>query len=765
MKISKNIAIIIIYLFIAHVSPLYAQNNADKSKLTLSIQNKFNYPVLKGDLWLTEKDSKTRLESMSNKDGDFVFEVISGKTYIVNFNKYQYPHEISIPTGGSWDIKKTIVYDPYNTTSGTDNDDNVIYKDTVKLNGICNPLGNEALVNIKIVNKKKAPMPNIAVKMRSKAIGKIYATKTGADGIAVFCLPLNTDFKLVVVNYSNYSIIHTPKKADEIIDGEYEYQAADIKETKTKDTVKQELTADVASTLDRVLFSIKLKDFNENDLVDEPISINVKNERLIYYTSTNSKGEATFMLPVGKSYVVHFKYERNVDLLNYNKIPGYKSFQLEYHYLGSKVIEEREREKIRLEKEAIERAKLEDKERKERAFTSKFYSSKAESIQPPMMIYEKKAFGEKYNFSSRGDMPAPTYFNGKIVASAGFYSNLLHCIDVATHKIVWTIKLSEGGPTSITYYNGWILVNTESCTLYIINAITGKLVWSKYLANYIRSTPSVYNNAVYTCFPSHLDRKDFEITAFSLKDGSVLWQNWVDAEIVMAPIIDTSGLYTITTAGTLYHFNQKNGKLIKMLNGSFYEPPTIIGNKIYITQTENIEKNNGKSQMLNMLVLNKQDLKVQKNLEVFNVDLAKGYNSIFDEMNKQTHQMIHTGNENYCVTTNKLICYNAQTDIVEWSSILKDIDLKNYVSSPIVIGENIYVGISSGKILAYNKKNGQLVKEYNTNEPLLPLLIFGGKALYCGTPEGELLKINTVEKNNGEWPMLNNNASHNPIAK
>ena len=52
------------------------------------------------------------------------------------------------------------------------------------------------------------------------------------------------------------------------------------------------------------------------------------------------------------------------------------------------------------------------------------------------------------------------------------------------------------------------------------------------------------------------------LAAFDLKTGKVLWQKWIDSDVMSAPVAVDDELYVATFSGTVYKFKQKSGKIL-----------------------------------------------------------------------------------------------------------------------------------------------------------------------------------------------------------
>ena len=107
--------------------------------------------------------------------------------------------------------------------------------------------------------------------------------------------------------------------------------------------------------------------------------------------------------------------------------------------------------------------------------------------------------------------------------------------------MLWASQaLEDNGPTAPVYDDERVIFNTESCTLFVIDARTGKKLWFKYLGDPTLSQPAVAEGLVYASHPSPVGQA---LTAFRIKDGARVWTRRIDAELLAAPVAFGGAVY------------------------------------------------------------------------------------------------------------------------------------------------------------------------------------------------------------------------------
>lgn len=204
-------------------------------------------------------------------------------------------------------------------------------------------------------------------------------------------------------------------------------------------------------------------------------------------------------------------------------------------------------------------------------------------------------------------VPTPAYANGMIFSSAGFTGMDFCAVNLRTGRLAWRATLSDDGPSTATVQDDYVLVNTESCTLFCLDAATGEQRWSAYLGDPTISTPTVYEGRVYTAYPAGGGAQaqvtgtvtdssgqttsvnktigaTHAMICMDLKRGGVIWQHRIDGDLITAPAIAGDRVYAATFSGTLYAFDRKSGVMLAARHNQVTSVPTPMGEHIYFTR-------------------------------------------------------------------------------------------------------------------------------------------------------------------------------------
>ncbi len=273
---------------------------------------------------------------------------------------------------------------------------------------------------------------------------------------------------------------------------------------------------------------------------------------------------------------------------------------------------------------------------------AKFEAGRADPIEPTELVVESTDYGYVVAFPSGSPIPTPTIIGSRVYVSGGFSSESFHCLDLASGKPIWEVRLDDDGPSTGVPCDDLILLGTESCTVFALHQETGELAWSAYLGDPLLSTPAVANGRMVTVYPATseppevvtklsaspqmelkssmtekaqsqesgaVDDADprelatriadlLEPTHLAIcmdtKSGEVRWRTWVDSDCLSTPVIVGPDVYIASLSGTLYQLSMEDGSVRSAHRAKATSAPLVIEDSIYITRRH--EKTDGTPQ-------------------------------------------------------------------------------------------------------------------------------------------------------------------------
>lgn len=747
--------LVIVFLAIVPFVSLAQYPDNDEFTIFITVKNDEGEIVPFTDLTLAEKISKQQTTVTTDVRGKAEVKAARGRNYLVSFEDAPNLAELSTPTRGQTFYTKTIIYNP---TAGIETATlDTIYQ---KISSRDRAGDNNAIINIKLSNRIGSPLRDTEVRLVSNRTKKVYITISNNTGEAKFLVPTNQTYDIGVEEIDGYRDITLPERGRITINKGFKFQPTEITETVNNDTITQKLPEHVSPTSARAYVNMLLRNPQREPLPNENVYVDLKNSNTVYMATSNENGVVEFLLPKGQEYILNFEYERGVDILNYTERTGFHTTEIEYSYMGS--------ERIRDYYQTAKKDK--------NGFRIEFMETPVSRISFDESNVEITDQGFNINMPKEVKTPTPAIGEDMLFIDGGYYSNEFYSFDRKSGKFNWGVSLGESGSSSAVYEDGVVLLITESCTLYALEAGTGKLLWSKWLGPNIYSSPTVADGKVYAVYPNELPMLSFNkenkveknnvIACFDLKSGELVWQNWMDSEVLASAVLSGNSVYLTSVAGHLYQFSKDKGELMNMQNIAAVTPPTVVKDKLYVSIRDS--KDAEKEQVA---IFNANDLKLIKKAD--QLSSLANYPNLTDldadfRMNYNGSRILHYKSKNYNVMADKLYCSDPESGNVIWSKALPSVamtDDKPTEGMPIVVNGKLLVPTKSGKLQVYDPSNGDLVKEFDTDAiPNNQAVVYDGW-IYSGTVEGKLVSINTKDSDYTGWPMWGLNASHNPVVE
>jgi Ca-activated chloride channel family protein len=181
-------------------------------------------------------------------------------------------------------------------------------------------------------------------------------------------------------------------------------------------------------------------------------------------------------------------------------------------------------------------------------------------------------------------LATPAVVGGMVFVGGGFGSNEFYAFDAATGAPRWAIRVSDDGPTAAVVADGRVVFNTESCTLFVVDAKTGKQLWSRWLGDPLMSQPAVHAGVVYMAYPGA--DGTHRLAAMRLEDGKTIFERPIAGDVITAPVVDGDSIYLTTTDGTVYRHALTDGRLLLQKQMNATSAPTVAGGEIYVAQND-----------------------------------------------------------------------------------------------------------------------------------------------------------------------------------
>lgn len=741
----KQIAVALCFVFFA----LQAFSQNATTDLHLRIEDDNQKPVSYTLIDFTDKTTGAVTKLKTDHLGKIITNVKNNQIYAVGFEGFPEYMTIAIPEKTLSYYTATVVFNPPTRSSVS-----FLPPDTIiqKLPKNVQPDNEKTVVKIKIVDLNMRALPNMTMSLFSQKQNKVFRAEDDGNGLVLFKIEPG-NYLVSIGDLVNYQTVEIKHKQGLILTQMLRFVPTEIRETEQNDTITQRVDSYTKATSERVLVVATVKDFDKRRLEGEDVFLDQYGGNKVYKAVTDSRGEVRFLVPKGKRYTLNMQYERDIDIMDFPHVQGLRTSRYEFSYVGTATVQD-----------FYQKTK-----RDSAGFLTEFMQSPIERLPFETGIFEKTEVGYTMNYPSKSAVATPAFGENQIFSGAGYYTANFYCFDALSGSYRWGAKFSDGGPSAAAYANGVVVVTTQSCTVYAIDAITGQLKWSKWLGPNIYSTPTIHNDMVIAVYPNDMDyrissavgSKRFAIVAFDIHTGKIIWQNWLDTEVMASAVGYKDKIYLTTQSGKFYAFDAQSGKQLKVIDNQFTTPPTITDKYIYLSK---IAANDSTKEHL--VFVNRTNLAITKEIKHISGTLtAPDYKTLssFDQMNAMGSRILHYNKKNYNTIGGKLVCSNPETGAIIWSvQLARKGEVSNVVASmPIVTNNQIMVADRYGKITTYNPVTGQLINQYETHsQHTTHPIVFDGW-IFAGSKNGKMIAIDTKNKAFTGWQMWGKDGSHN----
>lgn len=328
-------------------------------------------------------------------------------------------------------------------------------------------------------------------------------------------------------------------------------------------------------------------------------------------------------------------------------------------------------------------------------------------------------------------LPTPLVVNNRVYVGGGFGSHELCCLDAGNGNVIWTAQLSDNGPGPAAYYDGAIYVNTESCTLFSLSAVTGQPLWSWWLGDPLPTMPAVANGRVFTAYPGGgagplPDGNRRVLACLDAKTGRPIWLRWIDSEILSAPVADKDDVYVATFGGVLYRFRQSDGTVLLAVKSRPTSAPVLVDKYVLYSR---VRGNSDSETVVGHANSNSELLleTVQSGRRAWPLDGNANSAYVYQGSRPLVwggRMLVSLGKEVHCLSLVHGMPY--------WSRKV------GQALPPVAAGKAVIVATEQGEILRLDIGTGEVLAKHELRERVsFPPVVHSGN-IYVGTARGNL---------------------------
>ncbi|HWO24771.1 MAG TPA: PQQ-binding-like beta-propeller repeat protein [Kofleriaceae bacterium] len=354
-------------------------------------------------------------------------------------------------------------------------------------------------------------------------------------------------------------------------------------------------------------------------------------------------------------------------------------------------------------------------------------------------------------------LPALAYGNDRIYASGGFHSVTFYALHAATGQLDWvTTNLEDRGPTSAIVLSDHVIFNTESCTIFALDARTGKRRWQRWLGDPTLSQVAAADGLVFAAHPT-ADRSTHVLSALRVTDGAPVWSGWIGSEVIAAPVIAGDSVYVSTLDGMTLRFERQGGKLRWSRPLQATTAPWIAGDELFVTRRR------GAREQQVVVALDTGKI-------VREHDVSSGaYAGVPDRDDKAavwafegSRPVVERG-ARYVAMGAEIRATDARTGAPLWIRRYPGSADRRALGAVAVAGPAVVVAARDGKLFGLDADTGYTLWSYDLRVRVVAQPILAKGWLYASTADGRVIALNIADPTLDGWHMFGGDAQHNGL--
>jgi len=209
-------------------------------------------------------------------------------------------------------------------------------------------------------------------------------------------------------------------------------------------------------------------------------------------------------------------------------------------------------------------------------------------LKPQILSAPGGRLGWRVTIPGSRPLVTPAVAAGKVYLGGGFGSYEFYCLDASTGNLTWKIKTKDDGPTAATVSDRYVAFNTESCTVYVVDAASGRVVWQEWLGDPLMAQTAIQDSTLFMAYPDR--KRRHQLSAFDLETGRTRWQTELISDVISAPIVTDGTVYAATLEGTVYRIDAGTGEVHWAINHRATSAPWIHRGRLYMSLREEVEE-------------------------------------------------------------------------------------------------------------------------------------------------------------------------------
>jgi len=347
-----------------------------------------------------------------------------------------------------------------------------------------------------------------------------------------------------------------------------------------------------------------------------------------------------------------------------------------------------------------------------------------------------------------------SYARGQLFLGGGFGSQSFYAVDAKTGHIDWAADASDGGPSAAIIEDDKVVFNTESCTIFAVDARSGRKLWSRWLGDPMMSQPAAANGRVFTAWIDD-GGNGYRFGALDLRTGGLLWQRHIGADVLNAPVLDDTDVYFTTMDGHVWSLTQQ-GQMRWHKPLRAVSAPWLDGNSLHVVRRVDVRQQQP-------IALAKASGETEREFDTVAAPRGVARPDAGGTQRGWEYEGARptiVDGRIYQTIGNEVHCRDARTGALLWRQ-RQPIDVRGTpTSAPAVAGSLLVFGTSSGELYGLDIDTGLTAWAYDVGEPIAAQPTIAHGWVYATTTRGGLVGVQVADRTFGGWHMWGGNAKH-----
>jgi Ca-activated chloride channel family protein len=380
-------------------------------------------------------------------------------------------------------------------------------------------------------------------------------------------------------------------------------------------------------------------------------------------------------------------------------------------------------------------------------------------------------------------LTSPAFARGRVYLGGGFVSHRFYALDAYSGELVWSIAAPDGGPSAAIVKDDRVIFNTESCTLFVVDAETGALRWSRWLGDPLMSQPAAAGDLVFSAYPKN---GHHEFGAFRLRDGTPVWSRAIPADVIQAPQVHGDSVYFATMDGTATRLRRVNGQVVWQRDVGASSALWVDRDSVLLARRVDVAGAPGEQPV----VLSAADGRVVSEGERVPApylsgtsrdrQLAHGQNGAWGSVPYGEHLGLRNvaagwafqgstpavaDGRAYFAVGGEIRARDMATGREIWRKTYARAEGAQALSPPAVVGAQMVFGTVDGHVYAVDIDTGMTLWAYDVGEPVVFQPIVAQGWVYVATARGNLIGLEVGDPALDGWHMWGGNAAHDGLVE